>query len=83
MTTPDTIRLQRHDGTSFAVQIYPAANALAPAILVEPAMGMKIGYYAPLLEALQKAGFNAAIAELRGHEESGGRKPGWGYDFGY
>lgn len=81
--SPETIRLQRHDGTGFAVQILPAADAKAPAILIEPAMGMQTGYYAPLLQALQQAGYNAAIAELRGHEETGGRKPGWGYDFGY
>lgn len=83
MTTPEIIHLQRAEGTSFALHLHSAADPSAPAILIEPAMGVKAGYYAPLAEALCAAGYNTAVAELRGHEESGGRKPGWGYDFGY
>lgn len=82
-TASETIRLQRSEGTSFALQIYAAADAAAAAILVQPAMGVKAGYYAPLATALRDAGYNVAIAELRGHEETGGRKPGRDYDFGY
>lgn len=82
-TIPEIIRLQRSEGTSFALQIYPAADATAPAILIQPAMGVKAGYYTPLASALREAGYNIAVAELRGHEEHGGRKPGRDYDFGY
>lgn len=82
-TAPETIRLQRSEGTSFALQIYSAADPAAPAILIQPAMGVKAGYYTPLAIALHNAGYNIAVAELRGHEESGGRKPGRDYDFGY
>lgn len=83
MTSPETIRLQRREGTSFALQVYAAADPAAPAILIQPAMGVKAGYYAPLANALREAGYNVAVAELRGHEETGGRKPGRDYDFGY
>lgn len=81
--TLETIRLQRSEGTSFALQVYAAANAQAAAILIQPAMGVKAGYYAPLANALRDTGYNVAVAELRGHEESGGRLPGRDYDFGY
>jgi predicted alpha/beta hydrolase len=80
---PERIRLHRAEGTSFAVHLFPAAYAAAPAILIEPAMGVKAGYYLPLAAALNEAGCNVAIAELRAHEESGGRKPARSYDFGY
>jgi len=81
--TPEIIRLQRSEGTSFALQLYAAADPLAPVILIQPAMGVKAGYYKPLAAALQEAGYNVAVAELRGHEETGGRLPGRDYDFGY
>ncbi len=80
---PERMTLGRRDGTSFALLLFPAADPGAPAILIEPAMGVKAGYYTPLAEALCAAGCNTAVAELRGHEESGGRKPGRAYDFGY
>jgi predicted alpha/beta hydrolase len=80
---PEIIRLQRSEGTSFVLQVYAAADPAAPAILIQPAMGVKAGYYTPLAAALREAGHNVAVAELRGHEESGGRKPGRDYDFGY
>lgn len=80
---PERLTLHRKEGTSFALLVFPAVSAAAPAILIEPAMGVKAGYYSPLAEALRDAGCNVAVAEIRGHEESGGRKPGWDYDFGY
>ncbi|MEK9968384.1 MAG: alpha/beta fold hydrolase [Ferrovibrio sp.] len=81
--TPEIIRLQRSEGTSFALHVYPSADASGSAILIQPAMGVKAGYYTPLATALQEAGCNVAVAELRGHEESGGRAPSRSYDFGY
>lgn len=83
VVAPERATLARKEGTSFALALFPAADPAAPAILIEPAMGVKAGYYTPLAEALCAAGYNVAIAELRGHEESGGRKPGRNYDFGY
>ncbi|WP_370156296.1 alpha/beta fold hydrolase [Ferrovibrio sp.] len=80
---PESITLHRAEGTFFTLSIYPAADPAAPAILIQPAMGVKAGYYTPLATALQQAGNNVAVAELRGHEERGGRRPGWRYDFGY
>ena len=80
---PETIALPRAEGTAFSLLVFPAVEATAPAILIEPAMGVKAGYYLKLAAALQQAGNNVAIAELRGHEAHGGRRPGWGYDFGY
>ncbi len=82
-TAPETIRLQRSEGTSFALQVYAAADTSAAAILIQPAMGVKAGYYTPLASALRDAGYNVAVAELRGHEETGGRLPGRDYDFSY
>lgn len=82
--TPEIIRLQRNaEATSFALHVYPASAPTAPAILIQPAMGVKAGYYAPLATGLQQAGYNIAVAELRGHEETGGARPGRDYDFGY
>lgn len=83
MTTPEIIRLQRSEGTSFALTVYPAADPRAPALLIQPAMGVQAGYYDRLALALQEAGLNVAISELRGHEAEGGRQPGRDYDFGY
>lgn len=82
-TAPENLRLHRAEGTSFALQLFPSGNPTAPAILIEPAMGVKAAYYTALAGALQQAGYNAAIAELRGHEEHGGRRPSRSYDFGY
>jgi len=82
-TTPETIRLQRSEGTSFALTVYPATDATAPVLLIQPAMGVKAGYYDKLAEALRAAGCNVAISELRAHEAEGGRSPGRDYDFSY
>lgn len=81
--TAETIGLPRVEGTAFTLTVFPAADPAAPAILIEPAMGVQAGYYLKLADALCAAGYNVAIAELRGHEAEGGRRPGWDYDFGY
>lgn len=80
---PETRRLERCEGTSFALHLFPAAEPRGPAILIEPAMGVQAGYYSPLAQALADAGYHTGVAEVRGHEETGGRRPGWRYDFGY
>lgn len=84
-TTPqsETIRLHRREGTSFAVTLRTASDPAAPLLLIQPAMGLQAGYYVKLAEALAEAGFSVAVSELRGHEETGGRLPARGYDFGY
>lgn len=83
MTTPEIIRLQRSEGTSFALTVYAASDPAAPVLLIQPAMGVKAGYYDRLAEALQSNGCNVAVAELRAHEAEGGRSPGRDYDFSY
>lgn len=83
MTTPETIRLQRSEGTSFALTVYPASDPAAPVLLIQPAMGVKAGYYDRLAETLRAAGCNVAVSELRAHETEGGRNPGRDYDFSY
>lgn len=81
--TTETVVLHRAEGTSFQLTVYAATDPTAAVFLIEPAMGTKAGYYGRLAEALQSAGFGAVIAELRGHEASGGRRASRGYDFGY
>ena len=83
--TRSELVLDRAEGTSFTVTVVHAADAAAPTpvVLVAPAMGMGARYYEPLLAALASAGVHAAVTEQRGHEATGGRIPGWRYDFGY
>lgn len=83
MTTPETIRLQRSEGTSFALTVYPASDPAASVLLIQPAMGVKARYYDRLAEALRAAGCNVVVSELRAHETEGGRSPGRDYDFSY
>lgn len=83
MTSPEIIRLQRSEGTSFALTIYAASDPAAPVLLIQPAMGVMAGYYDRLAEALCAAGCNVAVSELRAHEAEGGRSPGRDYDFSY
>jgi predicted alpha/beta hydrolase len=81
--TAETLTVERAEGTRFAVTLARAADPAAPVVLVSPALGMPAGYYGRLVVALAQAGLNGAVMEQRGHEVSGGRKPGRGYDFGY
>lgn len=81
--TPEIIAIDRPEGTRFTLQVLPAADPAAPALLLQPAMGVKASYYEKLAAALHQAGFHVIVSELRGHEEHGGRRPGRDYDFGY
>lgn len=83
VTTATTLSVERAGGTRFGVTLRRAVRPDAPALLVVPAMGVRAGYYRPLLEALNGTGIHAAVMDLRGHEGQGGRVPGWRYDFGY
>jgi predicted alpha/beta hydrolase len=80
--TIETYPIERAEGTSFVLTV-ARADAAAATVLVVPAMGMPAGYYDKLVTAFALAGINVALMEQRGHEESGGRVAGWGYDFGY
>ena len=83
-STPTRQVITRRDGTRFAVTLHPgASDASGPVVLVVPAMGMPAGYYGKFTTALAEAGWSTAVMEQRGHEETGGRRPGWRYDFGY
>ncbi|MFT4286541.1 alpha/beta fold hydrolase [Nocardioides sp.] len=81
MTT--TTVLARAEGTSYTLTTWPTDAPAAPVVVIAAAMGMPAGYYHRFGAALAAAGINAALPELRGHEESGGRVPGRDYDFGY
>lgn len=81
--TSETHSIERAEGTSFTLRVARAADPEAPTLLVVPAMGMPAGYYGKLVAALAAAGLNVGLMEQRGHEEHGGRVPGWSYDFGY
>jgi len=75
--------LTRRDGTRFRVEFHAGADEAAPLLLITPAMGVKAGYYGPLVQALAAEGYNVALSELRGHEAAPDKLPGWGHDFGY
>lgn len=79
----EAIVMRRSEGTEFRLTMHAPPSSEAPTILVVPAMGMRAGYYTPLLTALHEAGFGAGATELRGHEVQGGRRPGRSYDAGY
>ncbi|MFT4082124.1 MAG: alpha/beta fold hydrolase [Nocardioides sp.] len=79
----ETRTVERDEGTAFTVTLSRATAAAAPLVLVVPAMGVPAGYYHRLIDALAEAGISAAVTEQRGYEASGGRVPGWRYDFGY
>src|SRR5690625_1112700 len=83
MTSAEQITIPRAEGTSFTVRLTPSATPGAPVVLIVPAMGVRAGYYGNLAEALGEADLTAAVTELRGHEESGGRTPSRRYDYGY
>lgn len=80
---PRGLPVARPDGTSFTVTLCSPQRADAPTVLVVPAMGLRAGWYRPLLESLVGHGLGAAVTELRGHEETGARRPGWRIDHGY
>jgi predicted alpha/beta hydrolase len=80
---PSEIVLERPEGTSYRVLLARAAEPAAPVVLIAPAMGMKARYYRSLIEELAAVGVHAAVAEQRGHEAEGGRRPGRDYTFGY
>ena len=76
------IALKTHDNHEFELQAFAAANSEAPVFLICPAMAVKASYYTPFAEALQAAGFNAVLMELRGLGSSN-KKPHKGDDFSY
>lgn len=78
----ERLTIRRTEGTQFTLTLL-SAGPQAPVVLVVPAMGVQAGYYGKFAEALRSAGHSVAVTELRGHEESGGRRPSWRYDFGY
>lgn len=83
-TAPIRQAIDRADGTRFAVTLHPSASGpTGPVVLVVPAMGMAAGYYGKFATALAAAGWSTAVMEQRGHEETGGRRPGRRYNFGY
>lgn len=83
VTETRTVTVTREEGTSFAITLARSSAPDAPLVLVVPAMGLQARWYRHLLADLNEAGCHVAVAELRGHEVAGGRRPGRSYDFGY
>lgn len=81
--SPAEVVVPRSEGTRSTLTVWSAADAAAPVVVLVPAMGMPASYYHRFGEALAAAGVHCSLMELRGHEASGGRLPGRGYDFGY
>lgn len=76
------IALTTHDDHQFELQAFPAADTDAPVFLICPAMAVKASYYTPFAEALQAAGYNAVLMEMRGLGSSN-KQPHKGDDFSY
>lgn len=79
--TATRIEVAGADGTRATALCYDA-DAGAPVVLFMPAMGVEADYYARFAEALQAAGMNVVIQELRGIGSSTVRAAR-GSDFGY
>jgi predicted alpha/beta hydrolase len=80
----EQLHLTRANGTRFTLLLYPQDKPDAPALLIQPAMGVQGSYYTLLAEALHAAGCHVGISELRGHEAAeDARRPDWDYDFSY
>jgi len=77
-----TLPLETSDQHKFSLQLFPTADAAAPVVLMTPAMAVKAAYYQPFAEALQQAGFNVALMDLRGLGSSN-KKPHQGDNFSY
>ncbi|HWV38680.1 MAG TPA: alpha/beta fold hydrolase [Vulgatibacter sp.] len=81
-STRESVRVESPDGATTTITIAAAADPAAPVVLCLPAMGIEARFYGPLLDALAKAGLNAAVLELRGLGTSSVR-PSRRVDFGY
>lgn len=76
------IAVTTHDDHQFELLAFPAEHSDAPVFLICPAMAVKAQYYTPFAEALQTAGFNAVLMEMRGLGSSN-KQPHKGDDFSY
>ncbi|MEJ8281651.1 alpha/beta fold hydrolase [Pseudonocardia spirodelae] len=83
MPEPVTAVLDRPTPAPLELTLHPAADPVAPVLLVVPAMGMRASFYTPLLGALADAGVAAAVTELRGHQARPAPPPGRRHDHGY
>ncbi len=76
------ISFHNPDGSSNAFELFEPRAAQKAVVMVFPAMGVKASYYAELGRQLAKAGYIAALCELRGHGRSSLR-PSRKVNFGY
>src|SRR3546814_20719339 len=67
---PETLALRRAEGTAFALSVFPSVDATAPAILVEPAMGVPAGYSQKLAAALCSAASHPIIPKFTATEQA-------------
>lgn len=69
--TPESVKITAGDGHSFDMRVYSGgAEETEAAILMEPAMGVRASYYAPVMSALAERGLAAASVDLRGIDTS-------------
>lgn len=78
----ESLTLNTTDQHRFELKHFPASDPSAPVIMICPAMAVKADYYQVFAEALQAAGYNAAITELRGLGSSN-KQPHKGDNFSY
>lgn len=74
--------ISTQDGVQSELRYFPLNNSAADVLLIFPAMGVAAKHYDALAEALNSAGLQAVVAELRGLGSSTVRA-GKGRDFGY
>src|SRR5687768_13204471 len=78
----ESLPLEAADGARWELRLQRPAVAVRAPVLCVPAMGVPARFYAPLQAELARAGFLAAVTELRGHGTSTVRA-GRRVDFGY
>lgn len=78
----ETLAVKARDEHSFEGQLYVADSPTAPLLIFMPAMGTPARYYAPLGEAMARAGLSFFVFDWRGMESSSIR-PSRQVDFGY
>lgn len=80
--TSETIAVKTRGEHSFEGQLYVADSPTAPLLMFMPAMGTPAHYYAPLGEAMARAGLSFFVFDWRGMESSSIRASRQ-VDFGY
>jgi predicted alpha/beta hydrolase len=81
-TLNETLAITSPDGARVDASVFPAAESVAPVVMIWPAMGTPARFYQRFAEALAVHGINAVTVDLRGIGSSSVRAAR-GVDFGY